>query len=227
METNKIYQGDCLELMKQIEDESIDCIITDPPYGINKGKIAGDEDFSLINKFLPEAFRVLKDNSFFICFCSIAKLPELLKNNIFNYRWMCIYYINNGMVRGSMGFSAFIPAIIFTKGNPKIKKQIRDVCEISTSSKEVKSFYHPYQKDFRIIRDLILCSTKEGELVLDPFMGGGSVPNACINLKRNFIGMELSEEYCKIANERLTKLNDGNDGIPPKPKDLGILPTII
>jgi DNA modification methylase len=65
------------------------------------------------------------------------------------------------------------------------------------------------------------------DLVLDNCIGSGTTAIACINTKRNFIGMELSEEYCKIANERLSKLNNGNDGIPPKPKVLGILPNFI
>jgi DNA modification methylase len=64
--------------------------------------------------------------------------------------------------------------------------------------------------------DMILCDLPYGTTAI-----------ACKNTKRNFIGMELSEDYVKIANERLTKLNEGNDSIPPKPKDLGILPTII
>ena len=67
----------------------------------------------------------------------------------------------------------------------------------------------------------------QGDCVLDNCSGSGTTAIACVNTKRNFICIELSEEYCKIANDRLTKLNDGNDGIPPKPKDLGILPTII
>jgi len=205
LETNKIYQGDCMELLKEIPNESIDCIITDPPYGINKSKIIGDEDFSIIRKMLPECFRILKNNCFFICFCSIEKIPLLLKISPFKYRWMCIMFTNNTMARGSMGFSAFVPALIFMKGTAKIKKQIRDVCEISTSSKQVKEFFHPYQKHEKFLRDLILTSTKEGDIVLDPFVGGGSVPVGCIKLNRKFIGFEIDKGYYDIANQRLSQ----------------------
>ena len=78
-----------------------------------------------------------------------------------------------------------------------------------------------------LIKCLIKISTDEKDLILDCFIGSGTVAVASVETNRNFIGMELSEEYCKIANERLSKLNDGNDGIPPKPKVLGILPNFI
>ena len=204
MKTNIIYNKDCIEGMKELPDESIDCIITDPPYGINKSKIIGDEDFSLIEKMLPECFRVLKNDSFFICFCSIEKIPELLKLSPFNYRWMCIMFTNNSMARGSMGFSAFVPALIFMKGKAKIKKQIRDVCEISTSAQQVKAFYHPYQKHEKFLKDLILTSSREGDIILDPFSGGGSVPVACQKLNRQFIGFEIDPQYYKISLDRLS-----------------------
>jgi len=94
--------------------------------------------------------------------------------------------------------------LIFMKGNAKIKKQIRDVCEISTSAKEVKAFFHPYQKDYRMIRDLILTSSREGDIILDPFSGGGSVPVACQKLNRQFIGFEIDPQYYKVSLERLS-----------------------
>jgi len=206
----ELIHGNCLEEMKKIPDKSINCIITDPPYGINKGKVVGDEDFSLIEDMLPECFRILKDDSFFICFCSISKIPNLIKICPFNYRWMCIMFTNNSMARGSMGFSAFVPALIFMKGEAKIKKQIRDVCEISTSSKQVKSFYHPYQKHDRFLQDLIKTSTKEGDIILDPFMGGGSTGVASKTLNRNFIGIELDEKYFEIAKKRITSHKETN-----------------
>lgn len=205
LELNKIHHGDCLELMKQMPDNSVDCVITDPPYGINKGKISGDEDFTIIKKMLPECYRILKNDSFFVCFCSIAKIPELLKESPFTYRWMCIMFTNNSMARGSMGFSAFVPALIFMKGNAKIKKQIRDVCEISTSAQQVLAFHHPYQKHDRFLSDLVLSCSKGGDVVLDPFIGGGSTAIACLNTGRDFIGIELEEKYVDIARKRITE----------------------
>ena len=65
---NKIICGDCFKLIKTIPDKEIDCIITDPPYGLNTNGIKNDGDLNLFYNILPECYRVLKDNSFFITF---------------------------------------------------------------------------------------------------------------------------------------------------------------
>ena len=92
---------------------------------------------------------------------------------------------------------------------------------------------HPTQKPIALFEYLIKTYTNEGDLVLDNCIGSGTTALACVNTKRNFIGFEISEEYCKLSEERIqkelsqVKLNSTELAIPPKPKDLGILPTII
>ncbi len=76
LEINKIYCGDCLELMKQIEDKSVDLVITYPPYNIGKKGVDSGEE--LLKRDISEIYRVLKDNSYFVTFCSIAKLGEVI-----------------------------------------------------------------------------------------------------------------------------------------------------
>ena len=224
METNKIYQGDCIEVLKTFPDESINCCITDPPYGINKEGILNDDSLEVYYQSLPEIYRILKDNSFFITFASIGRLPDFFKNNPFKFRWQYIIFINNGMVRGSIGFNRYISVLIFQKGNAKIKKPLLDIFECSTSSKQCKLRTHPTEKRLDAIEKLIPAFSKEGDIVLDCFCGTGNILLGCKNLKREYIGIELDKKYFDIA---LTKLNNGNEGIPPKPKDLGIRPTII
>ena len=75
----------------------------------------------------------------------------------------------------------------------------RDVLEIASEGKTI----HPTQKPVALLEYLIKTYTNEGEIVLDNCMGSGSTGVACVNLKRNFIGMELKEEYFKIAEERI------------------------
>ena len=65
---NKIICGDCLELIKSIPDKKIDCVITDPPYGLNKNGIKNDKDLSFFYNVLPDCYRVLKDDSYFKLF---------------------------------------------------------------------------------------------------------------------------------------------------------------
>ena len=82
---NKIICGDCLELIRSIPDKKIDCVITDPPYGLNKNGIKNDKDLSLFYNILPDCYRVLKDDSYFITFFSTKYLPDIFKNNPFTY----------------------------------------------------------------------------------------------------------------------------------------------
>lgn len=205
LEVNKIYQGDCLALIKQIDDESINLVLTDPPYGINKEGIANDDSLDTYYNILPEIYRVLQDRSFFICFVSIGRLPEFFNNNPFDYRWMFIQYINNGMVRGSIGFNRFICVLIFQKGDAKLTKPMQDVYEMSTSSQECAKREHPTQKDVNVVRRLIETFSKPEDIVLDPFAGSGTTLLGCKHIGRKFIGFELMQEYVDVANERLAQ----------------------
>ncbi len=67
---------------------------------------------------------------------------------------------------------------------------------------------HPTVKAIALMSWLIKLVSKENDIVLDPFLGSGTTAVACINLKRNFIGIELSEEYCKIAEARIEKAKE-------------------
>jgi len=127
LEKNKIYCIDCLEGIRKLDSESVDLILTDPPYGLNKKGIQNDADLSLFFSILPECYRVLKNDSFFITFFSTKYLPELFKNNPFSYFWQIVLYCPNGSVRSSIGYTKFMSVIIFKKGNPKIKKANKDI----------------------------------------------------------------------------------------------------
>ena len=67
--------------------------------------------------------------------------------------------------------------------------------------------FHPTQKPVKLFRDIIRDFSEEGDLILDPFMGSGTTAIACKQLNRNFIGFEISKEYCDIARKRLSQAN--------------------
>ena len=205
---NKIICGDCLELMKDIPDKSIDLILIDPPYGINKKKIVGDDDLQTWKNSLLDSQRILKDDSFYMTFCSIEKIDLVMEEakKYFIYRWQVIFYTNNGMARGNMGFSVYYPCLIFMKGKAKIKQQIKDVYETSTSTKLMKERFHPYQKDNGFISKLILSGSKLDGIVFDPFLGSGTTALVSKQLNRRFIGIDISSEYCEIARQRIEAL---------------------
>lgn len=202
---NKIVCGDCLELIKLIPDNSIDAIITDPPYGLNKSGIQNDADLSLFYNLLPECNRVLKNNSFFGAFFSTKFLPQLFKNNPFNYFWQFVLYCPEGSVKSPIGYTKYMSCFVFKKGNPKIIRWNKDIF-VDTPGRMVEPdegyIDHPTPKPKHFIKEIMKMFTKDNDLILDPFIGSGSTAVSCIQINRRFIGFEIEEKYCKITIER-------------------------
>ena len=207
---NKIFCGDCLKIMKKISDESINAIITDPPYGTNYGKIANDETLEVYKKSFNEMFRILKDKSFLITYCFPLYIPEIIeeaKKQGFIYRWIGFNYYPNMFKQKPqpLGYNRYDLFLIFSKGDAKKRGYIKDTIHILMDNKNNKTreFGHPHQKPEKCAEKLIKATTKEGDLVLDPFAGFGTFLKVAKDMKRNFIGIEISEEYCKLIKERL------------------------
>lgn len=206
---NKILTGDALGLIKMIPNESVDIIITDPPYGLNKEGIHGDESLDTFYKILPECYRVLKKNSWFITFFSTKFLPYAFKNNPFSYFWQIIFYSPKAEVKSPIGITKYMSILVFKKGNPKIIEHNKDLFEHIAGTKMIEPdegfIDHPAPKPKHLIIKLLKMFSKENDLVLDPFVGSGSTVVACKLLRRNFIGFEINKKYVKIAQSRLRK----------------------
>ena len=203
---NKIICGDCLKIMKEIPNESVDLVLTDPPYG-TKTNQRGDSfmigEFSnILPLVLPEIYRVLKPNGAFYCFTSWTQMSEWL------LRFQQYFKLQNLLIWDKKRHSGcYSPSswqftwegIFFgIKGKRKIRKYQKDVLISEEKGKRIAM-----QKPVDVVKKLIEASSDEGMVILDPFIGSGTTAVACKQLKRNFIGIEISPEYCKIANERL------------------------
>ena len=207
--TNKIICGNSLELIKKLPDKSVDLILTDPPYGIKKEGIKNSADLKTFYSVLPECYRVLKEDKFFITFFSTKLLPEIFKENPFSYYWQFILNCPLGSVRSPIGFSKYMSCFVFKKGNPKIKKWNKDIFN-DTPSKRVEPnegfINHPSPKPKSFIIELLKMFSGEEDLILDPFLGSGSTALACYLSNRNFIGLEIEKTYCDLARDRLKKI---------------------
>jgi DNA modification methylase len=206
--TNKIICGNSLKLIKELQNESIDLILTDPPYGIKKEGIRNSADLETFYKILPDCYRILKKDGFIIIFFSTKLLPEIFKNNPFSYFWQFILNCPLGSVRSPIGFSKYMSCLVFKKGNPKITKWNKDIFN-DTPSKMVEPdegfIDHPSPKPKHFISELLQMFSKEEDLILDPFIGSGSTAISCILTNRKFIGFEIEKKYCILANERINK----------------------
>ena len=210
-----LLHGDCFELLQGIPDESVDMVLTDPPYGMNfqsghrkskYEKIKGDSNLDWLDDFVNEIYRVSKPNTAHYVFCSfhhIDKFKQAIEKK-FKVKNILTWVKNNtsmGDLKGDFApKTEFI--IFFHKGRKLINgKRDPNVLEFKKTRNEL----HPTQKPVDMTEYLIEKFSDEGNLILDPFMGSGTTGIACINTNRNFIGMELDKEYFDMANERISK----------------------
>ena len=207
MSKTTIINDDCLNVLKEIPDKSIDLIIADPPYGIAYQKqgqplMIGDTA-NVLGFVLPELYRVTKDEGAVYIFTSFKMLGDWL------HRFQMYFKMNNLIVWDKQRHSGlqmgqnwgFSYEMVFygSKGLHKLNGYKNDV--ISVKRKNFPE--HPTRKPPELISQFIEMSSKEDDLVLDPFMGSGSTGEACKSLNRRFIGMEINPKYCELARRRI------------------------
>ena len=216
----ELHHGDCLEVMKSIPDNSIDAIITDPPYNISQKNNfhtmnrAGidfgewDKEFDLFS-YIDEVSRILNKNGSFIVFNAWRNLGDIARyaeSKGFDTKDMIRLEKTNPMPRNRdrRYITDYECAIWFVKHNAKwtFNRQSKTY-ERPKYVGSIETKLHPTQKNLGLMEWLILIHSNENNTILDPFMGSGTTGVACKNLNRNFIGIELDEKYFNIAKERI------------------------
>jgi len=219
---NKIIQGDCLEEMNKLEDNSVDLVVTSPPYniGIEYGDSFLDtkplEEYKKwILEVYMQLFRVIKKGGL-VCINvgnqRNSGLPHhtyfLLKEAGFDIIKEIFWYKGLYYIQGETIF-------VCSKGkeyNKYYQKgdgfysngQFSTVWEMRYKTGESKKkLGHNAFFVKQLPYNFIKINTKEGDVVLDPFMGSGTTGVACAELRRKFIGIELNKEYIKIAKARI------------------------
>ena len=230
-----IYNADCLELMKSISDNSVDLIVTDPPYRVTQrgnagnsggmmkkklsmqGKIFKHNDMSP-TEYIPHFYRVLKDGSHLYIMTNHVNLYEILtvtKESGFHFIKSLIWDKGN-KIMGQAYMSQFEYILFFRKGKFKRINKCGTADILSVPNKKTKNEkgenIHDTEKPVELMKILIENSSSEHDIILDPFMGSGSTGVACINTNRNFIGIELDKTYFEIASKRLG-LNNWEDDL--------------
>ena len=232
----ELLQGDCLELMKDIPDGSIDMILADLPYGTTQNKWDSVVD---LEKLWEQYNRIIKDRGAIVLTAQTPFDKVLGVSNLKNLRYEWIWdkksltgHLNAKRMplkrhENILVFYKKLPVYNpqFTKGEPYEKefglrtsenwgKQV-PVSSKNTSGRRYptslivesnanhRDKLHPTQKPVALFEYLIKTYTNEGETVLDNVMGSGTTGIACKNLNRNFIGMELDENYFNMAKERI------------------------
>ena len=222
----RLINGDAIEFMKTLENESVDLIVTDPPYKVTSRGNAGSSGGMMQTKlsmqgkifkhnaikpieYIPEFYRLLKDGSHCYIMTNHINLQEMLNTATecgFHFIKSLIWNKGN-KIMGQFYMSQFEYILFFRKGKgKKINKcgtaDILNVPNKKTKGEDGKNI-HDTEKPVELMKILIENSSQEGELVLDPFIGVGAVGIACKELNRDYIGIELDENYYNIACNRI------------------------
>ena len=193
--------GDCLEILPTLADKSVDAVITDPPYGVNKAEWDIDI-FPLLSSSFKECRRVLVNDGIAFCFSSTRYLPETINaTSAIPYKWMFIWYPSNNMAHGDLGFQKFTPVLVLSTGKVW-RGNMQDLKEFPIIIDKNKSG-HPTPKPEKLMNYLVSNGTRDTDTILDPFMGSGTTGVACVKLGRNFIGIEKEPKYFEIAKKRI------------------------
>lgn len=218
--------GDCITELKKLPDKSIDLIVTDPPYPITKKGCAGNTGGMMATKatmqgkifehnsidcseYAPEFFRLLKDGSHCYVMSNHVNLINMLNTFTgvgFHFIKSLIWNKGNKLM-GRFYMSQYEYILFFRKGKGVQINHCGTSDILSIPNKKSKDAsgknLHDTEKPIELMEILIDNSSREGQIILDPFMGIGSTGMACKNLNRNFIGIEIDNTYFDIAQQRL------------------------
>lgn len=240
---SSLITGDCVEQMGKLPTDSVDLIITDPPY--NLGRFMQNRDTNLakmrdnffgaagwddldyetwkqkMDLFFKEAARVIKPGGSAIIFMAIINVGNVIKlahDNDFYYKTTGIWHKLNPMPRNmNLHFVNSTESWVYLTYKKRTGtfnndgKVVHDFIETSvTPNGERKYGKHPTQKPEQLIDHFIVLLSNKGDTVLDPFMGSGTTGVVCKRRGRNFIGIELDDNYCEFARKRIGDVKDAD-----------------
>ena len=214
VEINKVYFDDCFNIIEQLDDNSLDLVVTDPPYGDNIAysrnhdkPILNNEDESINYRFMDVIYDKMKMNTAMYLFTNHVFVDKLKQYGIskgFNYRALCVL-VKNNFGLGYYFRPQYELCLVFEKGVVKHNTlNMSNVWFMDHPKYTLES--HPHEKDLDIISKIILHSSKENDLVFDGFMGSFTTAIACINTNRNFIGTELDKKYYDVGDKKIKSL---------------------
>lgn len=232
MKTNEIYNVDCLEFMKGMQDESVDLIVTDPPYEIIHGGCSSDRMggiFKIVDvngnntevangklfkhceikpsSFMPELFRILKNKTHCYIMVNSGNLNEFWNEALkagFGFHNLLIWEKDSHtMNKWYMKNCEYI--LFLRKGEAKNINNMgsKVVFKVNNLRNKLTTNKHPTEKPFDLIKHFVLNSSNKGEIVFDPFGGSCVLAEVCLTYERDFIITEIDKKYYEMGLERL------------------------
>ena len=219
-------KGDCLELMKTIPDESVDLCVSDIPYKLTgggkgdgvkskrpKGILDQNTQLMEVPKFkdwLPELYRVMKNGTHIYLMCNFLNLNQLM-NDVQDVGFKMINLLvweKNNCTPSQYYMKNCEYTLLIRKGNSKYINNIGASKTVHKFDNIIGNKVHPTEKPIDLMSFYVENSSNIGDTVLDMFMGSGSTGVACINTNRNFIGIEMDDNYFNIAEKRIKEASN-------------------
>lgn len=221
----RLYNEDCFEVIRRLEDDSIDCIITDPPYLMDDGgkgkselscrmKKRRDNELNTLSHFgrdeifrLAQEFMRLQEKLNLMVWCSKNQIRHWL-SAIEHIDPVILFWgkTNPMPLMNNTLLSDVEYALYFRDKGVRCNSNMRNAkrYDISCVNMSDKRLYgHPTIKPLNIVSRHLSFMSQKGDVVLDPFMGSGTTGVACVNAGRKFIGIEMDKRYFDTARERI------------------------
>jgi site-specific DNA-methyltransferase (adenine-specific) len=207
MNANQVIHGDCVQVLRDLPSQSVDAVITDPPYFVryqdrDGRKIANDDDPASVLGAFTDIYRLLKPDSFCVCFYGWTRVDAFFRA----WRDVGFYPVGHLVWAKSYAASArFLQhkhemAYLLAKGHPS--KPVAPLTDVR-AWEYTGNISHPTEKAVSILRPLVDAFAPAGGIVLDPFSGSGSTLVAAALSGRRYLGIELEDKYCQLARRRL------------------------
>ncbi len=206
----ELWLGDCMSILPTLG--KVDCVVTDPPYGVEFRGEKWDRDIPRIATELPSMFRKV---AIIMGTTAAFQFPAP--------KWVACWARPASSSRSKVGgFSHWSPILLY--GDVKMSVDFRSWHAIANAYEP--GFGHPSPKPLRLMDWLVRELTDDTDTILDPFMGSGTTGVACAKLGRRFIGIEIEERYFQIACERIEQAYAQPDLFiaPPAPAEQMELP---
>jgi DNA modification methylase len=197
--------GDAREVLKLVPSNSIDAIVTDPPWGVEFDEY---DNFGVFLQVRDELYRVLKNDSWLVFYFTPKRIYDITSyTQLFEYRWMMPYLfesygtVSRNPLGGQAGYSI---VMVFAKGKPKVRFPRIDILYADELPVVVEKVREPQFKPTYTTSVLLTMFTGEGDIVLDPFAGYGSIPLVCELFNRRWVAVEIDPIKYAVA-ERIIR----------------------
>ena len=198
----KLHLGNCLDVMRSMDDKAVDAVFADPPYGndLNYATYSDTRENleKLVPEFMCEALRIAE---------RVIVTPGVANIYLYpKYTWILSWVNMAGIGSTSWGFSCWQPILVYGKDPFLQTGKGRRPDTFQQRNNEVAQVNHPCPKPNNVMRWILERTTFTNSTILDPFMGSGTTGVACFQTGRNFIGIEIDPAYYEIAERRIKEV---------------------